>query len=187
MPLRILAACTLACLTSIASAQMTGFCLPGVGGVTTCPCANPPTSTGPGCDNFGPTPPGGTGGALLSSTGAATASASTTFQFVITGEQGTVTVLFCGTTTIGAGVPFGAGLRCVGGNVIRSYKGQLTAGGIVFPNATTPTDAWTRSGMPASGTTRYYYAVYRNTAAVSPCGSSAANINATNGGAVTWT
>ena len=183
----ILATGMLACFASSAAAQMTGFCLPGAGGVTTCPCANPPTSSGPGCDNFGPTPPGGSGGALLSSTGAATVGTSTTFQFVISGEQGTVTVLFCGTTTIAAGVPFGAGVRCVGGNVIRSYKGQLTAGGIHFPNATSPTDAWTRSGMPPSGTTRYYYAVYRNTAAVGPCGSSAANINATNAGSVTWT
>jgi len=183
----ILATISLASLASTATAQMTGFCLPGTGGVIPCPCANPPITTGAGCDNFGPLPPGGSGGALLTSTGAATTTTATTFQFVISGEQGTVTVLFCGTTTLAAGVPFGAGVRCVGGNVIRSYKGQLTAGGIVFPNATTPTDAWTRSGMPASGTTRFYYAVYRNAAAVGPCGSAAANFNATNGGAVTWT
>ena len=183
----ILATGMLACLASTASAQLTGFCLPGVGGVITCPCSNPPTSTGPGCDNFGPMPPGGSGGALLASTGTSTVGTGTTLQFVISGEQGTVTVLFCGTTTLAAGVPFGAGVRCVAGNVIRSYKGQLTAGGIVFPNATTPTDTWTRSGMPPSGSTRFYYAVYRNAAAAGPCGSSAANFNATNAGAVTWT
>jgi len=182
----IFMACSFAFFAPSAMAQMTAFCLPGQGGVISCPCMNPPTNSGAGCNNFGPTPPGGTGGATLQSTGTPTASAANNVNFVITGEQGTLTVLFCGTSALPSGVVAGAGVRCVGGTLRRSYSGSPTVGAIVFPNMSSPTDAWTASGSPISGTTRYYYAVYRNTAATTACGSMTANFNTTNAGSLTW-
>ncbi len=182
----LLPALFLTSFISSAKAQMTAFCLPGQNGVIGCPCANPPSMSGSGCNNFGPTPPGGTGGATLDSTGSAIADPANNIQFVITGEQGSLTVLFCGTTALPSGVISGAGVRCVGGSLIRSYSGAPTIGAIVFPNPSSPTDAWTASGSPNSGTTRYYYAVYRNTAAAMPCGNQNANFNTTNAGSLTW-
>ena len=174
----ILSLTILGCLASTASAQ--SFCLPGENGVINCPCANPPSMSGSGCNNFGPTPPGGTGGATLDANGGAIADPANNIQFIITGEQGTLTVLFCGTTALPSGVISGAGVRCVGGTLIRSYKGEPVIGAIVFPNPNAPTDAWTASGSPGSGVTRHYYAVYRNTAATTPCANPNANFNTTN-------
>jgi hypothetical protein len=182
----ILSALFVTSLVSSAKAQMTAFCLPGQSGVINCPCGNPPTNSGSGCNNFGPTPPGGTGGATLDANGSAIADPANNVQFVITGEQGSLTVLFCGTTALPSGVISGAGVRCVGGSLIRSYSGSPTLGAILFPNPSSPTDAWTASGSPGSGTTRYYYAVYRNMEAVTPCGSSSSNFNTTNAGSLTW-
>ena len=192
----ILATISLASLASTATAQMTGFCLPGTGGVIPCPCANPPITTGAGCDNFGPLPPGGSGGALLTSTGTATTSTATTFQFVISGEQGTVTVLFCGTTSLAVGVPFGAGVRCVGGQLMRLYlkTGLIAAGGtmsapVAGDRSISNQAVFLFPGNPlVAGATRFYQAYYRDPTQSNPGGSCPTNdtFNITGGVAVTW-
>jgi len=172
------------------------FCFPNAGGTRSCPCGNQPSPNDGtrGCNNYGPTPAGGTGGAQLAATGNAVASASTDLVFHVTNMQTpcTIVVLFCGTTTLSPGVQSGAGVRCIAGlQVPRPYKSAagFNASSIDFPSASSNpnVNAWARSNSPAAGTTKHYYAAYRNPAAGSnpPCTPTNA-FNLTNAGSVTW-
>jgi len=177
-------------------APMTGFCYPNAGGTRSCPCGNQPVPNDGtrGCNNFGPTPAGGTGGAIMTASGTPTASVASTLVFHVTDMQtpATIVVLFCGTTTLSPGVISGAGVRCVSNlQVPRPYKSVsgFNASAIDFPSANSNpnVDAWTRSNTPGAGTTKHYYAAYRNPQAGSnpPC-TPAAAFNLTNAGSVTW-
>ena len=170
---------------------LVAFCYPGQGGIRTCPCGNPPGSGIVGCNNFGPSPAGGTGGARLAATGTPSLG-SDTIQFQVTAQQSiasNITVLFQGTTTRAAGAQSGAGVRCVAGTLKRLYKGNASAGSISFPTGAQP-DVHTASanvGFPiVAPVTLYYYAAYRNSAAGAPCGSATLGFNATNAGALRW-
>jgi len=175
---------------------MEGFCYPNADGVRSCPCGNQPVPNDGtrGCNNYGPTPAGGTGGAILTASGDAVASASNTVVFHVNGMQTpcTIVVLFAGTTTLSPGVQSGGGVRCIAGlQVPRPYKSAagFNAGSIDFPSAQSNpnVDAWTRSNSPAPGVTKHYYAAYRNPALGGhpPCSASNA-FNLTNAGSVTW-
>ena len=173
-------------LSPSASAQMTQFCFPGQGGVVPCPCNNPPTSVGRGCDNFGPTPPGGTGGAELSATGVSSASPANTLTLVVDGMVGLnpFHVVFKGTAASSTGFAMAAGVRCAAGTLRRIYRGNAPGGSITYPNPSAPTDAWTASGMPLPGTVLYYFVAYRNPGAAVPCGNPTSTVNTTNAGSV---
>jgi hypothetical protein len=105
---------------------------------------------------------------------------------MIAPPSGTITVLWRGTMTISPGFQSGAGVRCVTTNLARIYKGQAFGGAISFPNVNQTTDSWTASGMPAAGTTLYYYASYRNSQAGAPCGNANFAFNLSNSGSLTW-
>jgi hypothetical protein len=96
------------------------FCFPGENGTracTTCVPANPPSAHGRGCNNYGQV----TGGAHITSVGSTQVSHDT-LVFTASFENHTAfTVLMQGTTT--TNVPFGAGIRCVSGNLKRLYTG----------------------------------------------------------------
>lgn len=92
----------------------TNYCF-GDGTGTACPCANP-GATGEGCANS-------TGsGATLVASGSLSIAAG---DLVLTGSgaaAGVTGIFFAGTTQItgGNGNPFGDGLRCVGGPIVRA-------------------------------------------------------------------
>jgi hypothetical protein len=184
---------------------VTGFCFPGVSPTTTtCPCANQqvPAGSSKGCNNFGPVPAGGTGGATLSGGGVPSLAADT-LSLTESGTQNnaTVAVVFQGTSTIPAGTitGSGAGVRCVAGTLKRLYK--MAPNGItktcpaqaLAPNTGVPFH--TRSAALGvtlvAGTTYYYYIAYRNggsnTSGIPPCSAGLRGFNTTNAGAVTWT
>jgi hypothetical protein len=169
---------------------MTSFCNPGQDGVIGCPCNNPPSGPNRGCNNFGPNPAGGTGGATLTAEGTAEASVASTLQFnvgsLIAPASGALTVLWKGTTQLSPGFHSGAGVRCIGVNLKRIYRGQAFGGAISFPNSNQTTDSWTASEGPTAGTTLHYYATYRNSQAGTPCGDPNLGFNLTNAGSVTW-
>ena len=169
----------------------TPFCFPGQGTVMACPCGNPPASPTVGCDNFGPNPPGGTGGAELACSGIASTGMDT-LRFQVTEEilnTSNVSVLWQGTTTLPIGAQSGAGVRCVGGTLRRLYKGNAFSGAIDFPSATQP-DVHTASaakGFPiVPPVTLHYYVSYRNSAAGVPCGDATLGFNTTNAMSVPW-
>lgn len=132
-----------------------------------CPCANDATHYGMGCTNSS-----GKSG-WLHGYGNDSLAASE-IEFVAGGLlSGQPSLLFQGTTQLGGGtgLPFGDGLRCVGGSVQRL--------GTQIPDST-GTATWTGVATPAgwtAGQTARLQVYYRDPAG-SPCGS---GFNTTNG------
>jgi len=165
------------------------FCAPGVGGIVSCPCGNPqvPAGATKGCDNFAG---GGTGGAILSGSGASIAGPADTLGFDVTAGVGSnVTVLFQGTAN-STNTRSGAGVRCVSGTLKRLYKGNQSAGAIHFPNnGVSVHDASSAKGYTiVPPITLYYFATYRNSAANGQpgCPGLTFGFNSTNAGSVAW-
>ena len=169
------------------------LCEPGTDGIIACPCGNPPSGSGRGCNNFAPS--GGTGGAMLAGSGLPSIAAdSVSLDISDTLKQ--IHVLFVG-TALSANVRAGAGVRCVGG-------GQNPGGQTFFKRIAkqTPTNgppssmsftgieaaSVAKGAPPIAGQTYYYYAAYRNSAAngQSGCPGLSFGFNATNAGAMTW-
>ena len=163
--------------------EFTSFCSPGADGVAACPCSNPPSSVGEGCNNSA-----GTGGARLSKSGTASL-ANDTLVFTTGGERATAfTVLFQGTAALQNGAINGQGVRCVGGTLKRLYKKNAAAGSITAPSGSEPSvsAASAAAGAPIpSGATRYYYVAYRDPVVLGGCPASS-TINLSQAGAVIW-
>lgn len=147
------------------------LCL-GNGSGPDCPCGNEAANVGAGCAN-------GTGvGALLAGEGEASVAQDSlvlTASALVPAQAG---VYFQGDVALGGGegVPFGGGLRCAGGHVVRLETRVADAAGA--SHTTLPIAA---AGAVQPGDTRYYQLYYRDPAA--SCG---ASFNATNGLAVFW-
>ncbi len=160
-------------------------CDPGVGRVIACPCANPPSGPGRGCDNSG-----GTGGAVLSATGG-TSLSSDSLVFATSGERPTATsVLLQGNVFYGSGIVYGQGLRCVGGTFKRLYNRMASGGSITAPDfGAGELSVSARSaaiGVPISpGQSRWYIVLYRDPFVLGGC-PLGHTYNATQTGQVTW-
>lgn len=151
----------------------------GDGSGTICPCNNAGSSER-GCENSFTT-----GGGLIAGTGASRASADT-FTLAVYGLPPSTAVLFFqGDQQIGAGagIPFGDGLLCAGGTVVRlgvrfCSGGQANLG---FAASDAPISA---TGLIPNTTVslRYYQGWYRDAAAF--CSSDVYNL--TSGLIVTW-
>jgi hypothetical protein len=169
--------------------QYVQFCPPGVGGITSCPCGNPqiPAGSMKGCNNF---KSGGTGGAILTASGAARIPADTLNLSMTNGLAAHVTVLIQGTTH--ANNRYGAGVRCIAGTLKRLYMGNPDVGGSInFPNNATPVhlESSAKGYTIVPGTTLYYFCAYRNTEANGQpgCPGLTFGFNSTNAVAVLWT
>lgn len=171
------------------------FCFPGIDGVRSCPCGNPPGSSSVGCDNFGPNPSGGTGGARLDATGVASIGADS-IEFQVTGEivnASNLTLLWQATSILANGPPsgsqYGAGVRCIAGTLKRIYFGNASAGSVQFPTGSQP-DVHTASAVKGytivPPITLHYFSAYRNSAAGAACGQAGLAYNATNSGSIAW-
>jgi hypothetical protein len=167
------------------SPQFVTFCEPGSAGVVSCPCGNPPSSNGRGCNNFG----GTTGGARLAGDGWASVAVDQLYLVATQENANAFNVVFTGSTlTAPSGVVHGAGVRCVTG-LKRRYTGSASGGMLTKPG---PSDQGvnnrsTALGIPITpGDTRYYFNVYRDPAAAGPCGNSASTVNLTNAVRVVW-
>jgi Tol biopolymer transport system component len=161
----------------------TSLCDPGVGGVTACPCSNPPSAPGRGCDNSAIT-----GGAILSATGVAYLSMDS-LVFTASGEKPTALSVFSqGSTLVSTGIVFGQGVRCASVNLKRLYTTSATGGVASAPSGSDPA-VHTRSatlGDPiAPGTSRFYYVYYRDPIVLGGCPASS-TFNATQTGQIAW-
>jgi hypothetical protein len=87
---------------------------------------------------------------------------------------------FQGTSMVHAQIPYGDGLRCVTGTLVRIGQRTNAGGASSYPGPGDPTISQ-RGGIVAPGT-RYYQASYRDPAAF--C--TAATFNATRGVAIAW-
>lgn len=158
-------------------------CLPGSGGVIACPCSNPPSESGRGCDNSA-----ATGGAKLLSTGVPSL-AEGTLVFVTHGETMSATsIVLQGNALVASGVTFGQGVRCAGGSLKRLYVKSASSGSITAPQPGDPSVS-TRSaalGDPISpGSLRWYAVYYRDPIVPGGC-PAASTFNITQTAQITW-
>jgi hypothetical protein len=161
----------------------TPFCDPGAGGVSACPCSNPPGAPGRGCDNSS-----ATGGASIQTSGAASLGADT-LVFTTAGEKPTATsIVLQGTLSDPNGVVFGQGVRCVSGSLKRLYVRSASGGSINVPAGADPSvsarSAALGDTIPA-GAQRYYMVYYRDPLVLGGC-PAANTFNATNARDLTW-
>jgi len=140
-----------------------------------CPCGNT-GATGRGCANSA-----NSGGALLRGFGIPQVS-NDFFELRVEGLPASTTCLFFqGTAVTAPAAPFGDGLRCVSGTVIRLATKVAVAGAANYPT-TSEVDISLRGQIPLTGGTRHYQAWYRN--AASFCTESTFNLS--NGVSVEW-
>jgi len=145
-----------------------------------CPCANG-GAPGSGCENSG-----GSGGALLASSGNPSA-LNDTWNLAVTGLPNGVAVLFYqGTAALGAGNDgqhFGDGLRCAGGSM-RRLALRTASGGVAALGPGSGDAGLSVLGMLSGGAeTRIYQAYYRDPA---PGHCTSATFNFSNGLEARW-
>lgn len=151
----------------------------GDGTSTPCPCGNP-GSPGNGCENYGLT-----GGVRMSATGNPSVS-NDTLRLGLTGFSAFSTSLIFlqgdGLLNGGAGVGFGDGVACVGGNVIRFGRRVATGGVSAYGAGVAGDPSVSTTGLVVAPGTRYYQVLYANFGSF--CGQLRRNWS--NSIAVTW-
>jgi hypothetical protein len=158
-------------LYSVGASPFTSYCS-GDGSGAACPCGNG-GAPGAGCAN------GSGSGAVLGAEGDASVSGGGP---VLTGAgvpAGQPAVFFQGENAAagGAGVPFGDGLRCAAGSLLRIETRTADGAGSVATTVSVP-----EAGGAQPGETRRYQLWYRDPAG-SPCGS---GFNTSQGLAIAW-
>jgi hypothetical protein len=150
------------------------FCF-GDGTGAACPCGNS-GAPGQGCANSAQS-----GGAVLAASGtASTLNDSLVLQ--TSGMPGNATCIFLQGTTAVAAVPFGDGLRCVGGTLIRLGVKASSGGAASYPGSgDLPVSV--RGAVPTNGGMRAYQVWYRDNNATF-CTSATYNISS--GVSVNW-
>jgi hypothetical protein len=150
---------------------------------TACPCANT-GGAGRGCDNSIQT-----GGALLTSSGAASL-ASDSVHLESSGELATALSIFLqGTTNLGSAAVFGDGVRCVGGALKRIGVHNASGGTVSYPLPGDPSISARSAALGdaiGAGQARYYQTYYRDPNLAfcpSPPGNS---WNVSSGQVITW-
>ena len=163
----------------------TSLCDPGANGVIACPCQNPPSGPGRGCDNSS-----ATGGAQLAPAGS-TLLSSDSLVFTTTGQKPTAaSMLVQGTAAITGGAIYGQGVRCVGGSIARLYTRGASGGSITVPDfgSGEPPISVRSAALGDSilaGQSRWYLVFYRDATVLGSC-PPASNFNVTQTVQVAW-
>lgn len=133
------------------------FCEPGTPGILACPCGNAPSGPGRGCDNASHT-----GGASLTGVGTAFPE---NLILTVSGMRPTSVALLVQGSQVGVDAPFGDGVRCVYGTLLRMGVRTAVAGQASWP-ATNEPSLRTLSSMKGDpipfGDSRYYFVYYRD-------------------------
>lgn len=166
----------------VAGSVGVAFCF-GDGSSVACPCANDGVS-GHGCQNSA-----GTGGAVLTASGAASLSADT---LVLTGTGQTpsgTTIVMQGDGALTTPAAFGQGLRCVAGSLKRLYveiPNGTGGGSVPAPGeASVSARSAVLGDVIAPGSHRYYMTYYRDPVVLGGC-SPASTFNASHALDVPW-
>ncbi|MBK7644208.1 MAG: hypothetical protein IPJ19_14380 [Planctomycetes bacterium] len=142
-------------------------CEPGVAGVSACPCSNPPSGVGRGCDNSS-----ASGGASLEASGQSSL-AHDTLVCTSAGEKpSALSVLLQGDALNASGSTFGQGVRCVAGTRKRLYVKTAVGGSITAPGAGDASISARSAALGdsiAQGTHRYYGVYYRDPLVLGGC------------------
>jgi Tol biopolymer transport system component len=169
----------------IAPTGFTSLCSPGVDGVITCPCSNPPSGPGRGCDNSS-----ATGGAILTASGIAYLSLDS-LRFTTSDERPTaLSILTQWMNTSAHGADFGMGVRCTSGTFKRLYTKVASGGSITAPDLAggdphVSARSATLGDVIHPGDSRWYFVYYRDPVVLGGC-SAFRTFNATQTGQITW-
>ena len=161
------------------------LCDPGAGGVIACPCSNPASGPGRGCDNSA-----ATGGASLAAAGVARLAADS-LSFTSSGEVSIASsFLFQGDAPATSGSVYGQGVRCAGGALRKLYSKRSAGGGITAPDLSAgepsvSSRSAARGDPISAGGTRWYFVGYRDPVGIGGC-TSASRFNATPTVLVVW-
>lgn len=158
------------------------FCF-GDGSTTACPCANPSSGTGRGCNNSA-----ATGGAKLVAAGSASLANDAVLLMSSDQRPTGTSVVLQGTSSNASALVFGQGLRCVTGSLTRLYTKSAVGGAITAPQAG---DLSISARSAAAGDTigpaqhRFYMVYYRDPTVLGGCPAES-TFNGTNAVDVTW-
>jgi hypothetical protein len=168
----VLKAAAVAIVCTGALAQMTPFCRPGIDSGVICPCANPPVGGGLGCNKFGigPLP-----SSVLTAIGSPIVGPGDSIVLEATGMNNLATYIFFQSKNSIGPVVYGAGIRCIGGSLLkRLYMGNAV-GGAALGRARAIWTSHPLGDVPgpidiiSMNSTRYYM-TYRDPAAAVPAG-----------------
>ena len=165
--------------------HFTSLCEPGQGGVVDCPCANPPSGSGRGCDNSA-----GTGGAVLAASGSCHL-ATDSLCFTTGAELAHATsILLQSTSTTPTGVAFGQGVRCTAGLMKRLFvksavNGSITAPDFAAGDSTISARSSAVGDVIHAGENRFYLVYYRDPVVLGGCWAGG-TFNCTQTGQILW-
>ncbi len=168
-----------------AATGFTSLCEPWVSGVIACPCSNPPSGSGRGCDNSS-----STGGASLSASGIAYL-AIDSLAFATSGQNPTaLSLVVQGSALVSAGQVYGQGVRCAGGTLKRLYTKVASGGSISAPDfgagdPTVSARSAAKGDVIQPGQSRWYLVYYRDPNVLGGC-DAWRTFNATQTGQVIW-
>jgi Tol biopolymer transport system component len=163
----------------------TSLCDPGTGGVTACPCFNPPSSRARGCDNSS-----FTGGAALTASGFAYLSIDSLVFSTSNETPSATSMLLQGNSSLPNGLVFGQGVRCAGGTLLRLYVKTAVLGSITAPELSigdpTISSRCAALGAPIQpGEPHLYLVYYRDSTVLGGCPASS-TFNATQTAEISW-
>ncbi|HEV8112564.1 MAG TPA: hypothetical protein VGR31_07290 [Planctomycetota bacterium] len=163
----------------------TSLCFPGVDGVHACPCSNPPSVPGRGCNNSS-----ATGGAFLTASGIAYLSMDSLVFTTFAEKPTALSTVWQGPTSPAAGIVYGQGVRCVNGSLHRLYNKTAVTGSITAPDfgsgdPTVSARSAAQGDVIQPGQSRFYFVSYRDPTVLGGCPASS-TFNATQTGEVTW-
>jgi len=167
------------------------FCQPGINGAQLCPCTNPPSGLGRGCNNKD-----NTGGAILTSAGTPSlASCTLTLTDTNQNSTGTQGGILLSSKVTNTGINFGHGFRCIGAfKRLYNHVGAAfgSGGSVAFPQGgdLDMVAASAAKGDPiALGSARYFQVYYRDNVNFLPaltCSTSASKQNISQGEWCFW-
>ena len=151
------------------NALFTSFCHAGFDGNPACPCTNLPAGYGFGCSNSG-----SSSGAQMVAGGISSVGSDSMWLVSQFEPTTALTVVFQSNTLLGAPVLAGQGVRCVGGSMKRLYTRAASAGAVSVPAPGDPAIHLRSAALGdtiAAGTSRYYFAYYRDPIVTGSCAS----------------
>jgi hypothetical protein len=169
--------------------SFTSLCDPGVDGVIACPCANPPSGSGRGCDNSA-----ATGGAALAASGVTYLSMDSLVLTTSGETPAAASLVLQGSALAASGVVYGQGVRCAGGPLRKLFSKTASGGSITAPDfgagdRTVSASSAAAGDVILPGQSRWYVVMYRDSAGCPRkqyLGSRVRGFNATQTGQVTW-
>jgi Tol biopolymer transport system component len=164
---------------------ITNVCVPGTNGTLPCPCNNPPSAPGHGCENSA-----STGGAVLSASGGAFLSSDDLVFTMTGGKPASACVLMEFPAAYTPGMVYGQGVHCTSGSSLVLYKQTSSGGSIKVPDYgrfdMPVTEISAFRGYPISPGQSWCYVVdYRDGTVLGGC-PSRNTVNTTQTVQVTW-